>query len=357
MKKRILWLSLLIVLIVAVVLSGCAAPAPAPKPSPAPAPAPAKVYEWKLQSFCPTGMERYQVDIATQLPKMISDATNGQIKITTYPAGALMPVPDMLTATRDNVIQMTHSVGSHWAGVLPVGNVEFAMPMAYQTCEDAWTVMWDRGLQDLLEKAYNEKGIHYLGFQPPMGNRLMTSRPIRKFDDFKGLKVRALGTFATFAEKLGMSPVNIPMTELYMALKLGTIDGSITGMDVHFDQKQHEIEKFLTLPKFSFAEPLNILMNLKEWNALPDDLKKKLTSALKDWSKWAGNTAEPPRIKKVEDGFKAAGVEFVQLSPEDSMKVQALAVEVWDEWGKKDDYSAKAVAILKAYAKEKGRIK
>ena len=176
MKTKLLGIIVLAVMVAAVVLSGCApAPAPKPTPAPAPAPAPAKVYEWKMQSFCPTGMERYQVDIATQLPKMVSDATNGQIKITAYPAGALVPVPDMLSATRDNVIQMTHSVGSHWAGVIPVGNVEFSMPMAYQTCEDAWTVMWDRGLQDLLEKPYNEKGVHYLGHEGDDGHCLQSA--------------------------------------------------------------------------------------------------------------------------------------------------------------------------------------
>jgi TRAP-type C4-dicarboxylate transport system substrate-binding protein len=360
LNKRILWLTLLIVLAVIVIFGGCAAPAPATKPGPAPTPTPApaaKVYEWKLQSFNPPAMERYQIDIATQLVKMISEYTEGRIKITPYAAGALVPVPDQVTAMRDNVIQMSHYVGSYVAGVIPVANVEFSMPLAYQTTDDSWTVMWYRGMQDLLQKAYNEKGVYYLGFQTPMGNRLMTTKPIRTFNDFKGLKVRAIGTFATFAEKLGMSPVNIPMTEQYMALKLGTIEGAITGFDVHFDSKHQEICKFVTLPKFSFAEPLSILVSLKEWNALPGDLKNILTLVLRDWSHWGGMIIEPPRIKKVEDGMKAVGVEFVQLPAEDVLKVQAAAVEVWDEWAKKDDYSAKAVAILKAYAKEMGRIK
>lgn len=359
MKKRILWLLLLIVLVAGIVLSGCAAPAPAPKPGPAPAPTPApaaKVYEWKLQSFCPSAMERYTLDIGT-LAKMINDYTNGRIKVTNYPAGALVPVPEQLTACRDGIIQMSHSVGAHFAGVLPVGNVEFSMPLAYQTFDDSWTVMWYRGMQDLLQKAYSEKGVQYLGFQTPMGNRIMTAKPIRTIGDFKGLKVRAIGTFATFAEKLGMSPVNIPMTELYMALKLGTIEGAITGFDVHYDQKHQEVIKFISLPKPSYGEPLHIFVTLKEWNALPDDLKSILTLVLRDWSHWGGMVIEPGREKKVVDGMKAAGVEFIQLPPEDVLRMQAAAVEVWDEWAKKDDYSAKGVAILKAYAKEQGRIK
>lgn len=357
MKKGILFVALALVFVVGIVISGCAAPAPAPAPKPGPAPTPApKVYEWKLQTFLPAGMERYQVDLG-YLAKMVSDYTQGRIKITNYPVGALVPLPDMLTATRDNVIQMCNSVGSHWAGVIPVGNVEFSMPMAYQTADDSWTVMWYRGMQDLIQKAYNEKGVYYLGFQTPMGNRIMTTKPVRTVSDFKGLKVRALGTFATFAEKLGMSPVNIPMTEVYLALKLGTIEGAITGFDVHYDQKHQEVAKYMTLPKPSFAEPLNILINLKEWNALPDDLKSILTLVLRDWSHWGGMVIEPPRMQKVMDGMKAAGVEITQLSPDEALKMQIAAVEVWDEWAKKDDYSAKGVAILKAYAKEVGRIK
>jgi TRAP-type C4-dicarboxylate transport system substrate-binding protein len=253
---------------------------------------------------------------------------------------------------------MTHTAGAYWTGVLPVAGVEFSMPLAYQTCEDAWTVMWYRGMQDLLQKAYNEKGVYYLGFQVPMGNRLIATKPIRTLNDFKGLKVRAAGTFATFAEKLGMSPVNIPITEIYMALKLGTIEAAITGMDVHTDSKHYEVAKYLiNSPRFSFAEPLNVLINLELWNSLPKDLQSILQLVLRDWSHWGGMIIEPPRIIKTMNTFKAGNVELIDLSPEDTAKVQAAAVQVWDEWATKDKYCTDGVAILKNYLKEVGRFK
>jgi TRAP-type C4-dicarboxylate transport system substrate-binding protein len=172
------------------------------------------------------------------------------------------------------------------------------------------------------------------------------------------MKIRAVGTFATFVEKLGASPVNIPMTEIYMALKLGTVDGALTGGDGPYDQKHDEVGKYIIgSPRPSFAEPLNILINLEIWNSMPEDLQTTLTLTAHDWSHWAHMVHEQARMQRTIDGFKARGVEFTTLSAADTAKMQAAAIEIWDEWSKKDDYSARAVKIMKDYFREQGRIK
>jgi TRAP-type C4-dicarboxylate transport system substrate-binding protein len=191
-----------------------------------------------------------------------------------------------------------------------------------------------------------------------MGNRILTTKPVRSVDDLKGMKIRALGTFADWVAKLGASPVNVPMTEIYMALKLGTIDGACTGFDVHYDQKHDEVGKYIVgTPRASFAEPLHILINLELWNSLSEELRTILTLTARDWSIWTGMTIEMQRMQKVIDGFEDRGVEFTTLSAADTAKMQAAAVEVWDEWAQKDDYSSRGVKIMKDLFKEQGRIK
>ena len=53
----------------------------------------------------------------------------------------------------------------------------------------------------------------------------MTNSPIRSAADVEGKKIHASGMRAKWMSALGASVVTLPGSELYMAMKLGTIDG------------------------------------------------------------------------------------------------------------------------------------
>lgn len=76
--KKLLWISIAIVGVVSMLHGAHAAPAPT------------KVYQWRLQAFYPPSEEKFVISLA-EFPKYVDRATNGQIKITLYPAGALVP--------------------------------------------------------------------------------------------------------------------------------------------------------------------------------------------------------------------------------------------------------------------------
>ena len=362
MKKGILLVFLSLILVMALVVACAPAPAPtpapAPKPVPAPAPAPPpKTVQWKLQSFQPAVQERYSVSVV-ELCNRIEKATEGRVKITPYPSGALVPDGELITALGNNVIQGSNLAGAITAGVLPVSVVEYGLPMSYDNAQDTWTLFWDKGLENVLEESYNKLKIHYLVHQPPLLPVVqMTSRPIRSLSDMKAMKVRAIGALATWYAKIGASPVSMPMGEMYMALKLGTVDGGATGLDVHYSFKHQEVCKYAMTPNPIDMTPLNILVNLDAWNELSAADKATVTKVARDWSKWSVEVWDPPLAKKTRDGLMEAGVQWIEMPADDVVKMKAAAIEVWDEFAAKDPASAKAVAILKDYYRAKGKIK
>jgi TRAP-type C4-dicarboxylate transport system substrate-binding protein len=357
--RKVVFILVALMITVALVM-GCAAPAPAPKPSTTPAPAavPAapKVYEWKMASFATSSMDFFKIDLP-QYVKMVNEYTQGRVKITLFAESAIVSTAEMLASTSKNMIQAMYSNGGYDAGVVPVGNVEYAMPMSYLKADDTFTIMQYRGLEDILRKAYAKQGVYYLGYEPGIGNRLLTTKPIKTLADFKGMKIRCLGTFGNWMAKLGATPVGVPIPELYMALKLGTVDGVISGTGVLEGQKLYEVAKYLQLPAASSSEPLHILVNQGEWNALPDDLKSIMTLVTRDWGLWAGIVQVPASLNRQMATMAAGGMQVVQLAPDDAAAVQAAAIEIWDDAGKKDEDSAKAVALFKEYFKQQGRIK
>jgi len=300
-------------------------------------------------------MDLFKNDLP-QFVKMVDERTNGQIKIELFPSGAIVPTPELLSSTASGMIEMSFTPGAYWVGQIPVAAVEFSLPMSYEGFNDSLTLMWHLGLQDVIREAYAEHGVYYLGFLPAMGNQTISTKPIRTANDFKGLKIRAVGTFANWLAKLGASPVNIPIPELYMALKLGTIDAVTTGSGVILGQKLYEVCPYLTKPQPSSGEPLNVLVNQDKWNALPNELKCALTLAVRDWAHWVGAYSNP-RIDSNQMGIlRDNGVEFIQLSAADAAKLRAAAVEVWDDQAKVDSYCAEGVAIIKEYLAEKEKL-
>lgn len=360
MKKNLLLVFLSLILVAGIVVAGCAAPAPtpAPKPTPAPAPAPSpqKVVEWKVHSFMTTAQKRQSVALQ-ELWTRVEKATEGRVKPTLYPVGALVPPGEMLNAVGSNTVQAIFYAGAISAGQLPVSAVEYGLPMSYGSTDDIWGVL-DKGLLGVLQEAYGKFKIHFLTVMTPLlPVSTLTTKPINSLGDFKAMKVRALGPIGSWFTKLGASPVSMPMAEIYMALKLGTIEGAATGLDVHVVNKNQEVCKYWILPDPVTSTPLSVQINIDAWNALSAVDREIITKVAKEWSKWCVDVFDPQDNKETFDALKAAGVQKIQLPPDDVSKMQAAAVEVWDEFAKTDPYAAKAVAIMKDYFKAKGRIK
>ena len=76
-----------------------------------------------------------------------------------------------------------------------------------------------------------------------------------------GRQIRALGVYGKYVQKLGASAVVVPGAEMYMAMKLGTIDGAIYGATGLQDVKLHEVVKYYTLPTAAQIA-LSLLVNL-----------------------------------------------------------------------------------------------
>jgi TRAP-type C4-dicarboxylate transport system substrate-binding protein len=366
MKTKILIGLLTVVLTLGIILSGCgpstttppattAAPPPtttAAPPSTTAAP-PAKVYEWKMQSFRPAGDTPYKISTKKLVDDLMA-ASKGRLKITLHASDALVPTMQMAQALGNNTIQMCEDTGPYIQTILPFAGVEFGLPMTWDTPQDTFDT-WDMGMRDLAIKAYAEKGIHYTALEIPSPYLMVVSKPIKSLDELKGYKMRAVGSFADWATQMGMATVSMPIAELYMALKLGTADGFITGLDLIPALKLHEVCKYGIRPDPCGAPTNNILISMQAWNELPADLQATITKVSDDWSKWEAFTFLPSQEEGYYKELEKNGVTWTQLSAGDVARQVTAAKAVFDTWSKKDAYCAQAVQIIQDWMKKKGK--
>jgi TRAP-type C4-dicarboxylate transport system substrate-binding protein len=336
--KKILWISIVMVVVVAMPLYAYAAPAPA------------KVYQWRLQAFYPPSEEKFVISLA-EFPKFVDKATNGQIKITLFPAGALVPPPEIFKSVGEGIVELGLTVPGYHVGMMPFCAIPDGLPLSWGNPNQLREAMLERGLANLMREEYAKHGVYFLTWQGGGPMCVDARKELRTQDDFKGVKVRSWGGWNKYFRMLGFSPVDVPLKDVYMGLSMGTFDGAFTGLAAHYSMKHYEVAKFGMKPFIIGDAVHDININLKVWNALPDDLKKKLAKAAADFNDWNTKTFYPEYDLGYEKKLSAAGLKWVEVDGPAWTFMQDKAREYWADVAAKDTASAKAIDIMKGVLK------
>jgi TRAP-type mannitol/chloroaromatic compound transport system substrate-binding protein len=177
-----------------------------------------------------------------------------------------------------------------------------------------------------------------------------TNKPIRTLADFKGAKIRT-GVLQTIwvLEQVGAKPVRIPGGELYMALKLGTIDGGEYGApSTDWGLKFQEITKYWVIPAgwHQVGTVSDLMINIDAWKKLPPDLQAIVEQAAMANMVWSYAKANWDAIAALEK-FKAAGIKESQLDQKAQEKLEELCIKFMElEATKNPDYAKIAKSMV-----------
>jgi TRAP-type C4-dicarboxylate transport system substrate-binding protein len=192
------------------------------------------------------------------------------------------------------------------------------------------------------QKILKDNNIKSLGPLVPGPVTTGSTKPIRRLEDLKGLKIRALGGVVPVFKALGATPVAIPLPEVYEALQRGTIDG-FTGVPYHLVAafKFYEVTKYILNIGAGIYTAGSLYMNLDVWNKLPDDIKTIITRLIDEmpevFAKICGE-----QWKKTTDTLLAAKAEVYSLPPEEMLRWKTQVVPgIYDNWVK--DMEAKGL--------------
>ena len=229
-----------VLVLLAFVLLGTLAPI-----SFATAQAPAPVYKWKMQTFLPPTDPDHSINYA-KFCEMVEKNTDGRVKITLFPVGAIVQAPELMSATRDGVLEVSSWSVGYGQGAIPILGIIDGLPMTFQNGRELAEILWDFGLSELSRDAYNKYGVYLLGHHPQSccGLGLLSTKPVRTLADLKGLKIRSHGSFVEFWRRLGCGTVAAPLSEVYMALTTGVVDGVTTDWSAHIIFKFVEVGKY-----------------------------------------------------------------------------------------------------------------
>jgi TRAP-type mannitol/chloroaromatic compound transport system substrate-binding protein len=315
-----------------------------------------KTIKWKAQSFWSAAELTHKtfVDFCTRVKAL----TNGRLEITPYSAGTIVPTFEALDALQNNVIQCMHMWPGYFSGKEPalaaISDIVAAYSHPWQ--KDAW--MYYKGGWEMLNEMYRPYNAYTVGWMFWGIESMVSTRPIRRMEDFKGLKMRVpQGMTAMLMQKLGASVVVLPGGEVYSALDKGVINTSDWATP-SMNQRMgfYQVAKYTNSPGFHSMPLGDFTVNMKEWNKLPDDIKQILKTACREWCWDSIERIAIDDIRALKE-MKEKGITALAWSDEDLKKVRAVAMEVWDEFAKKSPMTKKVVDSQKAWLRELGLIK
>jgi TRAP-type C4-dicarboxylate transport system substrate-binding protein len=212
--------------------------------------------------------------------KEVEKRTNGRVKVTYFPGAVLTPAAQTYDGVVKGIADVGESVLGYTRGKFPLTEV-IDMPLGYKNAYAA-TKMINEYYKKFRPKEFDAVKVMYLHAHGP--GILFTKKPVAKLEDLKGMKIRSTGLAAKVAQALGATPVAMPQTETYDALRTGVADGVLNPVEAMKGWKIGEVINYATENYGSaYSTSFFVVMNKNTWNALPKDIQQIIEKINEEW--------------------------------------------------------------------------
>ena len=298
---------------------------------------------WRMTGSWPKSLDTLYGGME-DIAKRVSDATGGKFTIKVFAAGEIVGGLQVLDAVQNGTVECGHTAVYYYFGKDPTFAFSCAVPFGLNARQmNAW--LYHGGGKELLReffKDYNVMQFSAGNTGAQMGGWFR--KEIKTLADLKGLKFRVSGFAGLALTKLGVVPQQIAGGDVYPSLEKGTIDGA-EWVGPYDDEKLgfYKVAKYYYYPGWWEGGPnLDMLVNIKAWEALPKEYQAVLESAcaassMSMLAKY--DTLNPAALKRLV----ANGVKLRPFSNEIMAACYKAANEVYDE------ISAKNAKFKKIY--------
>jgi len=277
--------------------------------------------------------------------KKVAEATKDRVKIKVYYSSQLAPLSQALEALKKGVVDMVGAT-SYWPGTIPETDFVW-LPFWSKGEAHAIHAMRETPIGKIMDDCYRPHGSQILFYWPVSIEGIMSKKPVRKYEDVKGMKFRVSSAiWPAWYKEMGMAPINIAVAEQYEALMRGTIDATIYPIYTIETYKFHEVCKYLTLPGFVDPMLCYTLVNTKAWEALPADLRQIVGKVAMEIER-ESIAGSMKGTESVLEFCNKRGVEVIRLNKTEFEKFKKSAMPLWDKFAAKSALCGELVRIIK----------
>lgn len=177
----------------------------------------------------------------------VETTTNNAIDVNIYPSNQLGVDQEVLEQIKFNAVQMNLPAPAVLGNIVKDFNI-LTLPFIFPNEDIANEVVdgqWGKELLSKLERVgYVGLGYGNFGFRHVTNN----VRPIKKIEDFNGLKLRTMQNKAHLDafRALGANPTPMAFSELFSSLQQGVVDGQENPYTNIYSQRLFEVQKYVS---------------------------------------------------------------------------------------------------------------
>jgi len=253
---------------------------------------------------------------AVHFAEKVRAESGGRLEVRLYPGGQLGNERELMEGLKLGSIDLTVT-GLAIIGWYAPEYGMFEVPFLWRDYDHLQKV-WNGPVGEELRRAMQERASVRLTQPWFRGPRYLTttSRKVLRPEDLKGLKLRVpeLEVYIKTWQLFGANVTPIPFTDMFMALKLGVVDGQENPLATVYASHLYETQKYImeTRHLISFYVPA---VGPRVERLLTTDERKLFYRALDDATRW--HNEEVMRAEtEYREKLEAAGVEFVPVDPE-----------------------------------------
>ncbi len=153
-------------------------------------------------------------------------------------------------------------------------------------------------------------------------------RPIVKPADLAGIKLRTprgrwrLRLFQSY----GANPTPMSLSEVFVALQTGVIDGQENPLTQIWSQKFQEVQRYLSLSNHVYS-PAFMTVGLDRWRTLPSDVTETLENIARGMQPWVLERAE-----EIDRGLLARFEEAMEVNGVDRRAFVDASAQIYEEF-------------------------
>lgn len=210
--------------------------------------------------------------------KALNKATNGSVEVKLFPNSQL-----------GGEMEMVQQVSSGNLEVVVTGNTGFDpinalyAPYAFSSARHLQTALEKEVMKPFLEEFRTKQGLRFMGYLERSPRNMTANKLVKAPDDVKGLKLRApqVEVIVSAWKAVGANVTPLAFPELFQALQSGTVDAQENPVELIYNSKFYEVQKYLITTEHSYA-PFLAFINDKVWDKMSDAQRKAVQDTFKD---------------------------------------------------------------------------
>jgi len=259
------------------------------------------------------GSEHYHTKAMKAWAKDVKAATDGKINIVFYPGGTLAKGPHAYNAVIKGIQDISTACCGWTKGRFPLTRV-VDLPLGMKTSVQASLATQDF-YNKFKPKEWDEVKVLFLFNH---GHAFFhTKNKVQRLEDLKDVRIRSTGNDAPVVKITGATAVGMPMSESYIALQKGIVDGILCNFGAMKGWKLGEVTKYhLDYPVVGCA--FWVAMNKEVWNSLSPEIQKAIDKVNQKHVVLTGQAWENSDIAG-RAFVKSLGNKIVELPPAEQL--------------------------------------